>query len=91
MLIISAPFTGGLSLAPSAPIAIAQAGLAIHTTKLIGRLAAYKFLNSTNKKDGQPRLMLNYLLKKNTDLRIMVGDCKLLTLSTSKNKNYLLP
>ena len=91
ILILTAPLTGGLSLAPTAPIAIAQAALAIHATKLIGRLAAYKFLNCTNKRDGQPRLMLKYLLKKNTDLRIMVDDCKLLTSSTAKNKNYLLP
>ncbi len=91
ILILAAPFTGGLSLAPAAPIAIAQAALAIHATKLIGRLAAYKFLNGTNKKDGQPQLMLNYLLKKNSDLRIMLGDFKFLTSSRAKNKNYLLP
>ncbi|WP_269617428.1 DUF697 domain-containing protein [Prochlorococcus marinus] len=91
ILILTAPLTGGLTLAPTAPIAIVQAALAIHATKLIGRLATYKFLNCTNKRDGQPRLMLKYLLKKNTDLRIMVGDCKLLTSSTAKNKNYLLP
>ena len=91
ILILAAPLTGGLSLAPTAPIAIAQAALAIHSTKLIGRLAAYKFLNDTNKKDGRPRLMLNYLLKKNSDLRIMLGDFKFLTSSTAKNKKYLLP
>ncbi len=91
ILILAAPLTGGLSLAPTAPIAIAQAALAVHATKLIGRLAAYKFLNGTNKKDGQPRLILNYLLKKNSDLRIVLGDFKFLTSSTGKNKNYLLP
>ena len=91
ILILAAPLTGGLSLAPTAPIAIAQAALAIHATKLIGRLAAYKFLTDTNKKDGRPRLMLNYLLKKNSDLRIMLGDFKFLTSSTAKNKKYLLP
>ena len=91
ILILAAPITGGLSLAPAAPIAIAQAALAIHATKLMGRLAAYKFLNGTNKKDGRPRLMLNYLLKKHSDLRIMLGDFKLLTSNTVKNKNYLLP
>ena len=91
MLILTAPLTGGLSLAPAGPIAIAQAALAIHATKLIGRIAANKFLNSANKKDGQPRLMLNYLLKKNSDLRIMLGDFKFLTSSTAKSKNYLLP
>ncbi len=91
ILFLAAPITGGLSLAPTAPIAIAQAALAIHATKLIGRQAAYKFLNGTNKKDGRPRLMLNYLLKKNSDLRIMLGDFKFLTSSSAKNKNYLLP
>ena len=91
ILILASPLTGGLSLAPTAPIAIAQAALAIHATKLMGRLAAYKFLKDTNKKDGRPRLMLNYLLTKNSDLRIMLGDFKSLTSSTAKNKNYLLP
>jgi len=91
ILILLAPLTGGLSLAPAAPIAIAQAAIAIHATKLIGRLAAYKFLTGTNRNDGRPRLMLKYLLKKNSDLRIMLGDFKFLTSSTEKNKNYLLP
>jgi len=91
ILILAAPLSGGLSLAPTAPIAIAQAALAIHATKLIGRLAAYKFLKGTNKKDGRPRLMLNYLLNKNSDFRIMLGDFEFLTSSTAKNKNYLLP
>ena len=91
ILILAAPLTGGLSLAPTAPIALAQAALAIHTTKLIGRLAAYKFLIGTNRNDGRPRLMLNYLLTNNSDLRIMLGDFKFLTSSKEKNKNYLLP
>ena len=91
VLILVAPLTGGLSLAPTAPIAIIQAALAIYTTKLIGRLAAYKFLMGTNKNDGRPQLMLNYLLKKNLDFRIMLGDFKFLTSSTEKNKSYLLP
>ncbi len=91
IMILAAPLTGGLSLAPAGPIAIAQAALAIHTTKLIGRLAAYKFLMGTNRNDGRPRLMLNYLLKKNSDLRVMLGDFKFLTSSTEKNKHYLLP
>jgi len=91
ILILAAPLTGGLSLAPTAPIAIVQAALAIHSTKLIGRLAAYKFLMGTNRNDGRPRLMLNYLLNKNSDLRIMLGDFKFLTSSAKRDKNYLLP
>ncbi len=91
ILILAAPLTGGLSLAPTAPIAIAQIFLAIHATKLIGRLAAYKFLIGTNRNDGKPRLMLNYLLKKNADLRIMLGGFRLLASNMDKNKNFLLP
>ena len=91
VLILAAPLTGGLSLAPATPIAFAQAALAIHATKLIGRLAAYEFLIGTNRKDGQPGLMLKYLLKKNSDLRIMLSDFKFLTSNTSKNKSFLLP
>ena len=91
ILFVAAPLTGGLSLAPTAPIAIAQAALAIHATKLIGRLAAYKFLIETNRKEGQPGLMLEYLLKKNSDLRIMLCNLKFLTSNTNKNKHYLLP
>ncbi len=91
ILILAAPFTGGLSLTPTAPIAIAQAALAIHATKLIGRLAAYKFLIGTNRNDGRPQSMLKYLLKQNKDLRIMLGDFRLLSSRADKNKNYLLP
>ncbi len=91
IFILAAPLTGGLSLTPTALIAIVQAALAIHTTKLIGRLAAYKFLVGTTRKDGRPRKMLKYLLKKNTHLRIMLGDLRLLALNTNKNKNFLLP
>ena len=91
LLIITAPLTGGLSIASTAPIAIAQAAIAIHTTKLIGRLAAYKFLVCNNKKDGRPRLMLNYLLKENLDLRILLGNFKFLQSSTKNNSDFLLP
>lgn len=40
LLVAAAPFTAGLSLAPAAPVAIAQAALAVHTTRRTGRLTA---------------------------------------------------
>ncbi len=91
ILIFSTPFTGGFSLASTAPIAIAQAAIAIHTTKLIGRLAAYKFLIGTNRKDGQPGLLLKYLLNKNSDLKIMLGDFSFEKTNPNKNESLLLP
>ena len=91
IFILAAPLTGGVSLAPTAPIAIAQAALAIHATKLIGRLAAYEFLIGTNRKDRRPQLLLKYLLKKNTDLRIMIGDFRLIKSNLHNSKEFLLP
>jgi GTP-binding protein Era len=40
LLMVAAPFTAGLSLAPAAPVALAQAALAVHTTRRTGRLTA---------------------------------------------------
>jgi len=40
LLLIAAPLTAGLSLAPAAPVALAQAALAVHTTQRTGRLTA---------------------------------------------------
>ena len=40
LLLAAAPFTAGLSLAPAAPVALAQAALAVHTTQRTGRLTA---------------------------------------------------
>ena len=91
ILIFASPLTAGLSLAPAGPIAIAQAALAIRTTKLTGRLAAHKFLNGTNKREGKPGLMLKYLLNKKTDLRMIMGDFSFLSSNTNKAKKFLLP
>lgn len=43
-LMAAAPFTAGLSLAPAGPVALAQATLAVRTTRTLGRLTARKLL-----------------------------------------------
>ena len=40
IVLTTAPFTNGLSLLPYGPIAITQAAIAIHSTKILGKLAA---------------------------------------------------
>jgi len=40
VILLTAPFTNGLSLLPYGPIAIIQAAIAVHSTKIIGKLAA---------------------------------------------------
>ena len=44
LLLAAAPFTAGLSLAPAGPVAVAQATLAVHTTRLLGRLTAHRLV-----------------------------------------------
>jgi len=40
VILLTAPFTNGLSLLPYGPIAIIQAAIAIYSTKILGKLAA---------------------------------------------------
>ena len=40
LILLTAPFTSGLSLLPYGPIAIIQAAIAVHSTKILGKLAA---------------------------------------------------
>ena len=47
--------------------------------------------SGTNRKEGQPELMLKYLLKKHSDLRIMLGDFRFLASNPKQTKSFLLP
>ncbi len=69
ILIISTPLTSGLSLASSAPVALAQAALAVHTTKITGKLAAKELLRGTTKRDPQPRTILRHLAASDPQIR----------------------
>ena len=40
LILFTAPLTNGLSLLPYGPIAIIQAAIAVHSTKIVGKLAA---------------------------------------------------
>ena len=70
---IAAPFTGGLSLISTAPIALAQAAFAVHTTKLTGRLAAKEFLVGSHLGSIQPRSMLRRLAKKDSEIQLVLN------------------
>lgn len=60
LLLLAAPLSGGLTLAPAAPVALAQAALAVHTTRRTGRLAAAELLRSASAA-GQPGALLRRL------------------------------
>jgi len=61
LLLLAAPLSGGLSLAPAAPVALAQAALAVHTTRRTGRLAARELLRR-GERGGQPGALRRRLM-----------------------------
>ena len=74
ILLISSPLAGGITLIAAAPIALAQAAIAVHTTKLTGRMAAKEFLNSNLQKGFQPRLMLFRLARKDPGVQQLLNQ-----------------
>ncbi len=68
LLLLAAPFSGGLSLAPAAPVALAQAALAVHTTRLTGRLAAAELLKSSQR-GPRPGALLRRLARTDPQAR----------------------
>jgi small GTP-binding protein len=69
LLLLAAPLTGGLSLAPAAPVALAQAALAVHTTRLTGRLTAAELLKGARRGSGRPGALLQRLARQEPQVR----------------------
>ncbi len=68
ILLVAAPLTGGLSLAPAAPVALAQAALAVHTTRRTGRLAAAELVKGAQQ-GGKPGALLRRLSQSDPEVR----------------------
>jgi small GTP-binding protein len=68
LLLVAAPLTGGLSLAPAAPVAIAQAALAVHTTRRTGRLAAAELIKGAER-GGKPGALMRRLSQSDPQVR----------------------
>ncbi|MCX5948194.1 MAG: DUF697 domain-containing protein [Cyanobacteria bacterium] len=85
VLLLAAPFSGGLSLAPAAPVAVAQAVLAVATTRRTGRLAAAELLRSTMAA-GQPGALLRRLAEQDPETRRWLGDWRPLGHSSDRQE-----
>ena len=68
MSLILAPFTSGLSLMPYGPVAIAQAAIALHTTKIIGKLAAREILESSMINNLEPFKNIQQIIFKEPEI-----------------------
>ena len=63
LLLAAAPLTAGLSLAPAGPVALAQATLAVHTTRLLGRLTAHKLVAGEALRLSPSATMVQHLVR----------------------------
>jgi small GTP-binding protein len=73
VLLVAAPFTAGLSLAPAAPVAMAQAALAVHTTRRTGELAAMELMRGA-RRGGRPGALLRRLAASDPTVRRWLGS-----------------
>jgi len=58
VILLTAPFTNGLSLLPYGPIAIIQAAIAVQSTKILGKLAAKEIFKRSKASFIEPYIML---------------------------------
>jgi len=58
VIILTAPFTNGLSLLPYGPIAIIQAAIAVYSTKILGKLAAKEIFIRSKASFIEPAIMI---------------------------------
>jgi len=58
VILLTAPFTNGLSLLPYGPIAIIQAAIAVRSTKILGKLAAKEIFIRSKASIIEPAIMI---------------------------------
>ncbi len=58
LILLTAPFTNGLSLLPYGPIAIIQAAIAIYSTKFLGKLAAKEIFVRSKASFIEPAILI---------------------------------
>jgi len=68
LLLLAVPVSGGLSLAPAAPVAVAQAALAVAATRRTGRLAAHELLRSAQVGAARPGALLRRLARQDPEV-----------------------
>ena len=67
VILLTAPFTNGLSLLPYGPVAIIQAAIAVHSTKIIGKLAAKEIFMRSKVSFLEPFNMIQNITFKESD------------------------
>ena len=68
VILLTAPFTNGLSLLPYGPIAIIQAAIALHSTKILGKLAAKEIFTRSKVSYIEPFIIIQNITFKEPEI-----------------------
>ena len=68
VILITAPFTNGLSLLPYGPIAVIQAAIAVHSTKILGKLATKELFTKGAVSFRDPSIMIQNITFKEPEI-----------------------
>ena len=68
VILLTAPFTNGLSLLPYGPIAIIQAAIAVYSTKILGKLAAKEIFIRSKASFIEPAIMIKNMTSNDPEI-----------------------
>ena len=86
VILLTAPFTNGLSLLPYGPIAVIQAAIAIHSTKIIGKLAAKELFTRSKVSFIEPSIMIQNITFKEPEI---FNHLNIYLSNRNLNKNFM--
>ncbi len=86
VILLTAPFTNGLSLLPYGPIAIIQAAFAVYSTKFLGKLAAKELFIRSKVSLIEPSIMIQNLTLSDQDV---FNHINIYLSNRNLNKNFV--
>ena len=86
IILLTAPFTNGLSLLPYGPVAIIQAAIAVYSTRIIGKLAAQEIFIRSKVSLIEPSIMIQNITFKEPDIFNYV---KIYLSNRNLNQNFM--
>ena len=86
VILLTAPFTNGLSLLPYGPISIIQAAIAIYSTKIIGKLAAKEIFIRSKVSSVEPSTMIQNITFNDPEI---FNHIKIYLSNRSLNNNFI--
>ena len=86
VILLTAPFTKGLSLLPYGPIAIIQAAIAVYSTKILGKLAAKELFTRSKVSFIEPSIMIQNITFKEPEI---FSHLNIYLSNRNLNKNFV--